>query len=173
MSETETPQTETIEPQATPPAETQPEAGAAEATVQTKPQPQPLPEGQHWFWGTGRRKTSVARVRIRPGSGRFLINGKAIDRYFTQPRDRNDMLAPLQAIGVEGQLDVYVRVRGGGPSGQAGATRLGLSRALREYDPSTEHALRDKGYMTTDDRQVERKKYGQPGARARFQFSKR
>jgi small subunit ribosomal protein S9 len=83
------------------------------------------------------------------------------------------MLAPLQATKTEGQLDVYVRVRGGGASGQAGAARLGLSRALREYDPGTEEVLRDKGFMTTDDRQVERKKYGQPGARRRFQFSKR
>lgn len=152
---------------------TEPPADEAAPEVAAKPKPQPLPEGQHWFWGTGRRKTAVARVRIRPGSGRFLINGKSIERFFSELRDRNDMLAPLQATETEGQLDVYAKVRGGGPSGQAGAIRLGLSRALRDYDPSMEQVLRDKGFTTTDDRQVERKKYGQPGARRRFQFSKR
>jgi len=156
--------------------EAQVNAAAAEAptpAAEPGPKPQPLPEGQHWFWGTGRRKSSVARVRIRPGSGRFMINGKSIERHFSEMRDRNDMLAPLQATKTEGQLDVYVNVQGGGPSGQAGAIRLGLSRALKEYDPSTEQPLRDAGFLTVDARRVERKKYGQPGARRRFQFSKR
>ncbi len=135
--------------------------------------PKPLAPGQHWFWGTGRRKTSVARVRIRPGSGRFLINGRKIEDFFAELQDRNDMLAPLKVTKTEGGMDVYVRVTGGGPTGQAGAVRLGLSRALVAYDPSLEQPLRDEGFLTVDSRQVERKKYGQPGARRRFQFSKR
>ncbi len=135
--------------------------------------PRPLPPGQHWFWGTGRRKTSVARVRIRPGQGNFLINGRRIDRYFTEMRDRSDMTAPLEATKTAGSLDVYVNVSGGGPSGQAGAVRLGLCRALKDYDPALEPILRENGFLTVDSRQVERKKYGQPGARRRFQFSKR
>jgi len=135
--------------------------------------PNELPAGEHWFWGTGRRKTSVARVRIRPGKGHFLINGRRVDQFFTEMQDRNDMAAPLKVTKTEGQLDVYVNVSGGGPTGQAGAVRLGLSRALKEYDPSLEEALRDEGFLTVDSRQVERKKYGQAGARRRFQFSKR
>jgi len=143
-----------------------------------EPQPEPsgprdIPAGQHWFWGTGRRKTSVARVRIRPGQGNFLINGRRVEQFFSELQDRNDMYAPLQATNTKGALDVYANVTGGGGTGQAGAVRLGLSRALKEYDPSFENVLRDKGYLTVDDRQVERKKYGQPGARRRFQFSKR
>lgn len=135
--------------------------------------PRNLPAGQHWFWGTGRRKTAVARVRIRPGKGHFLINGKKIEQFFSEMQDRNDMLAPLKLTKTLGSLDIYVKVEGGGITGQAGAIRLGLSRALKDYDPSIERALRDANYLTTDDRQVERKKYGQAGARRRFQFSKR
>ncbi len=147
-------------------------AAPTEPAVQLT-QPRPIPAGRHWFWGTGRRKTSVARVRIRPGKGNFLINGRRVDAFFSELQDRNDMLAPLQVTKTEGALDVYVRVTGGGPTGQAGAVRLGLSRALKEYDPSIEQALRDNGFLTVDSRQVERKKYGQSGARRRFQFSKR
>lgn len=145
----------------------------APAPVEAPVGPNELAPGQHWFWGTGRRKTSVARVRIRPGKGNFLINGKRVEQFFSELQDRNDMNAPLKATKTEGQLDVYVKVTGGGPTGQAGAVRLGLSRALKEYDPSLEDALRDEGFLTVDSRQVERKKYGQPGARRRFQFSKR
>jgi small subunit ribosomal protein S9 len=151
----------------TPPAAAPSEPAAAPAG------PRPLPEGQHWFWGTGRRKTAVARVRIRPGKGNFLINGRRVDQHFTEMQQRNDMAAPLKLTSTEGRLDVYVRIHGGGLNGQAGAARLGLSRALKEYDPSFEQPLRDAGFLTTDDRQVERKKYGQRGARRRFQFSKR
>ncbi len=156
-----------------------PAAGAPTAVPATdQPQaapagPRPLPQGQHWYWGTGRRKTAVARVRIRPGKGHFLINGRKIDVHFNEPQDRNDMLAPLKATKTEGQLDVYVKVFGGGLTGQAGAIRLGLSRALKEYDPSFEQLLRDANFLTVDSRRVERKKYGQAGARRRFQFSKR
>jgi len=153
-----------------------PESPAAPEALVPAPEssgPNELPAGQHWFWGTGRRKTSVARVRLRPGSGRFLNNGRRIDQFFTELQDRADMLAPLKVTKTEGQLDVYANVNGGGPTGQAGAVRLGLSRALKEYDESLEGALRDEGFLTVDSRQVERKKYGQAGARRRFQFSKR
>jgi len=155
-----------------------PEAPASDAASTDQPQaapagPRPLPEGQHWYWGTGRRKTAVARVRIRPGKGNFLINGRRIDQHFQEPQDRDDMIAPLKLTSTEGNFDVYVKVHGGGLSGQAGAVRLGLSRALSEYDASFEVPLRDAGFLTVDSRQVERKKYGQRGARRRFQFSKR
>jgi small subunit ribosomal protein S9 len=156
------------------PESTETETEASEALVtETVSTPNPLPPGQHWYWGTGRRKAAVARVRIRPGSGNFLINGRRVPEYFTEVQDRNDMHAPLEITKTAGKLDVYVKVEGGGPSGQAGAVRLGLARALKAYDDSTEEALRDAGFLTVDARKVERKKYGQPGARRRFQFSKR
>lgn len=135
-----------------------------------------------WWWGTGRRKTAVARVRIRLAKDDkkpvFQIkgtNGKSRDvsEYFTEERDRNDSLAALKVTGTEGRFDVLVKCHGGGYMGQAGAVRLGLARALRDYDPSLEDALRDAGYLTRDAREVERKKYGMAGARRRFQFSKR
>jgi len=134
--------------------------------------------GSQWIWGTGRRKTSVARVRIRPGKGDFVVHvtkkkSKKIDEYFTEERDRLDVRAPLKATGAEGKIDVHLRVNGGGYTGQAGAIVLGLSRALKLMDNSLEEVLRDKGFLTRDPRQVERKKYGQAGARRRFQFSKR
>jgi small subunit ribosomal protein S9 len=115
----------------------------------------------------------VARVRIRPGDGKFLINSREIDTYFTEERDRNDVVAPLHATNTTGKFDVFVNVKGGGPSGQAGAVVLGVARALRRADATLEHVLRDGGYLTRDSRMVERKKYGQRGARRRFQFSKR
>jgi small subunit ribosomal protein S9 len=145
----------------------------APAETPAAPTVRDLPPGRHWFWGTGRRKTSVARVRIRPGDGKYLINERQIDDYFSEVQDRADMVAPLKVTKTEGRIDVHVRVHGGGSTGQAGAIRLGLSRALKEYDPSLEAVLRDEGFLTVDDRQVERKKYGQRGARRRFQFSKR
>ncbi len=160
--------------QQTPTAETPVETDAP-VPVEIEPVAQPavdLPPGA-WIHGTGRRKASVARVCIRPGEGKYTVNGRDIETFFNQQRDRNDMLAPLEATDTKGQVDVKVTVRGGGPSGQAGAARLGLSRALKKYDPTLEHALRDTGFLTTDARKVERKKYGQPGARRRFQFSKR
>jgi len=126
-----------------------------------------------FYWGTGRRKTAVARVRIRPGSGKFLINDREVDNYFTEERDRKDVRAPLVATGTLGKFDVMVNVKGGGLSGQAGAIVLGVARALREADETLEHILREGGYLTRDSRMVERKKYGQAGARRRFQFSKR
>ncbi|MHC4989590.1 MAG: 30S ribosomal protein S9 [Planctomycetota bacterium] len=131
-----------------------------------------MPDG-HWFWGTGRRKTAVARVRIRPGAGKFMVNRREYDKYFTEDRDRRDLVNVLQKTRTEGSVDVHVNVRGGGYTGQAGAIVLGLGRALKRYDDSLEAILRENGFLTRDPRKVERKKYGQPGARKRFQFSKR
>ena len=123
--------------------------------------------------GTGRRKSAVARVRIKPGDGKFLVNKREIDKHFSEMRDRQDIVEPLKVTNTQGSIDVLVKVHGGGFTGQAGAIRLGLSRALKNYDPSLESALRDNGMLSRDPRRVERKKYGQPGARKRFQFSKR
>lgn len=144
---------------------------------------EPQPADKHgWWWGTGRRKTAVARVRLRPakesGNGKLQIQVsrkkfKDIDAYFSELRDRKDAVAPLELTDTAGTLDVFVRAHGGGYMGQAQAVRLGIARALVAYDPSFEPALRDAGYLTRDARKVERKKYGQPGARRRFQFSKR
>jgi len=145
--------------------------------------PDPVPADKHgWWWGTGRRKTAVARIRLRPaknsGQGTLQIQVsrqvfKPIDVYFSEMRDRNDAMAPLRLTDTEGKLDVIVRAHGGGITGQAQAIRLGVARALVGYDPNFEPALRDAGFLTRDARKVERKKYGQPGARKRFQFSKR
>lgn len=126
-----------------------------------------------YFWGTGRRKSSVARVRIKPGEGKLVINKRELDKYFTQPKDRRDVLAPLNATSTKDGLDVFVNVKGGGTSGQAGAVMLGIARALKNYDPALLDALRTGGYLTRDSRMVERKKPGQRGARRSFQFSKR
>ena len=124
-------------------------------------------------YGVGRRKTSVARVYIRPGSGTWTINGRDLQTYF--PRNSHQLHAaePLAATENEGGYDVKVVVRGGGKTGQAGAIRLGLSRALLKVDEDYRRALRARGMLTRDPREVERKKPGQPGARKRFQFSKR
>ncbi len=124
-------------------------------------------------WGVGRRKTAVARVRVRPGSGKLLINKRELEKYFTETMDRRAVLAPLEACEQAGKWDVFVNVRGGGHTGQAGAVKLGVARALLKCDAKFEPALRDGGFLTRDSRKVERKKYGQAGARRRFQFSKR
>ena len=157
--------------------------GAAPAPQAQRVLPDPVPADKHgWWWGTGRRKTAVARVRLRPaksnGQGQMLVQVsnkqfKTIDEYFTELRDRNDAQAALKITDTEGTLDVFVRVHGGGFMGQAGAVKLGLARALVGYDPKFEPALREAGFLTRDDRKVERKKYGQPGARRRFPFTKR
>ncbi len=130
-------------------------------------------EAGGYYWGTGRRKTSVARVRIKSGSGKFMVNKKEVDTYFCADRLRSDAIAPLAATKNIGKYDVFVNVKGGGATGQAGAVMLGLARALVTANVEFEPALRDGGYLTRDDRKVERKKPGQPGARKRFQFSKR
>lgn len=129
--------------------------------------------GKTYTWGTGRRKAAVARVRIRRGSGKFLIRGREIDDYFMDIGHRNTVQAPLKATDTHGKYDILVNVHGGGQTGQAGAIVLGLARALLLEDPSFEDSLRHGRYLTRDARKVERKKPGQPGARKRFQFSKR
>jgi len=131
------------------------------------------PEDGHWWWGTGRRKASVARVRIRPGDGTFNINKKDLTEYFSELRDHQDIMKVLEKTNTKGSLDIFVKTNGGGYTGQAGAIILGLGRALCKFDPSLESSLRSEGYLTRDPRKVERKKPGQPGARKRFQFSKR
>lgn len=129
--------------------------------------------GSGWAWGTGRRKAAVARVRIRPGDGKIMVNRRPYDEYLRAERDQKDVVGVLNKTKTVGNLDVFVNVRGGGYTGQAGAIVLGLGRALFKYDESLEPILRSNGYLTRDPRKVERKKYGQPGARRRFQFSKR
>jgi len=131
------------------------------------------PDAHGWWRGTGRRKTAIARVRIKPGSGAFNVNGKPFGEYFTEERDRKDLTAILERTNTLGSIDVEVNAIGGGYTGQAGAVLLGIGRALKNYDGALEPILRDNNYLTRDSRKVERKKYGQSGARRRFQFSKR
>jgi small subunit ribosomal protein S9 len=144
-----------------------------------------------YWWGTGRRKTAVARVRLCPGTGKIEINGRALDDYFTELRDRKLVTLPLEIAEQVGKLDVYVNVQGGGFAGQAGAICHGVARALKEMfsaQPTAETAptegagtsvhpivlkLREAGLLTRDARRKERKKYGRRGARRGFQFSKR
>lgn len=123
--------------------------------------------------GTGRRKTAVARVFLRDGNGNITINGKQTEEYFPQETLQFMVKQPLDVTDSLGRFDVLVNVRGGGPSGQAGAVRHGLARALTDFDESNIVPLRANGFLTRDPRMVERKKYGQRGARRRFQFSKR
>jgi small subunit ribosomal protein S9 len=149
-------------------------APGAAPGADVRPLAQPAkPDKGGFIWGTGRRKTAVARVRVKPGEGKFLVNGREVNAFFTEMRDRTDVAAPLKATKTDGKLDVYAQVHGGGFAGQAGAVVLGVARALKGYDPSLEPILRDNGFLTRDPREVERKKYGQSGARRRFQFSKR
>ncbi len=128
---------------------------------------------KEFIWGTGRRKTSVARVRLTAGSGSVVVNGRPFETYFPLEQQRLDARAPLMALGAGGAYDLRINVSGGGPTGQAGAVRLGIARALLAVDPAAEAALREGGFLTRDSRMVERKKYGQRKARRRFQFSKR
>ena len=123
--------------------------------------------------GTGRRKTSVARVRIKEGSGQFLVNGRQLAEYLVIERDRDSVMVPLKVVGKVGQVDISVRVEGGGTTGQTGAIVLGVSRALEGMNHSWHHALADAGLLTRDDRMVERKKFGLRKARRAGQFSKR
>jgi small subunit ribosomal protein S9 len=124
-------------------------------------------------YATGRRKEATARVWIKPGSGAMTVNGRALDEYFGRETSKMVIHQPLQVLEQMGKLDVTVNVVGGGLSGQAGAIRHGLSRALCILNPEFRPALKKAGFLTRDARVVERKKYGQPGARRRFQFSKR
>jgi len=143
---------------------------------------EPKPPDRHGWWrGTGRRKRAVARVRLRlagENGPQVLVQKsaktfKTVEEHFTELQDRNDCYAPLDATNTRDTFEVYVRTRGGGITGQAQAVRLGIARALRDYDPTLEGVLRERGYLTRDDRQVERKKYGLAGARRSYQFSKR
>src|SRR4051812_6478197 len=128
---------------------------------------------QPYIWGTGRRKTAVARVRIREGTGKFLVNDLEVDAYFPLEVQRTDVRAPLTATEMTGRVDVFVNVKGSGKHSQSGAVLLGLARALKEYRPDLEPALRQGEFLTRDSRKVERKKYGHKKARKSFQFSKR
>lgn len=126
-----------------------------------------------YSWGTGRRKTAVARVRVREGSGQFQVNGLDVDQYFQVGSQQMEVRAPLAATDMGGRLDVFANVKGSGKNSQAGAVVLGIARALKEYRMDLEAALRAGGYLTRDARMVERKKYGHKKARKSFQFSKR
>jgi small subunit ribosomal protein S9 len=128
---------------------------------------------QPYVWGTGRRKTAVARVRIREGSGKFLVNGLEVDAYFPLEIQRSDVHAPLRSTEMAGRIDVFVNISGSGKHSQSGAVALGLARALKELRPDLEASLRENNFLTRDARMVERKKYGHKKARKSFQFSKR
>lgn len=148
--------------------------GSEANTVATPSELPTVPEGKKTYvWGTGRRKTAVARVRIAPGSGKILINNREINDFFTKEVDRKTIFGPLEVTSTGGKMDVFANCTGGGQTGQAGAIVLGLGRALSKYDPTLEGALRKAGFLTRDSRMKERKKYGQRGARRKFQFSKR
>ena len=123
--------------------------------------------------GTGRRKTSTARVILRPGTGNFTVNGQKLEQYFFDETHRMLVKQPLQASETADKFDVFVNVRGGGMHGQAGAVQHGIARALVDYNAELRQVLKKAGFLTRDPRMKERKKYGQPGARKRFQFSKR
>jgi small subunit ribosomal protein S9 len=124
-------------------------------------------------YGTGRRKESVARVHIKPGTGVITVNDRPLDNYFGRETAKMVLMQPLELVEQKGKLDITVNVKGGGLSGQAGAIRHGISRALCVLNPDFRPILKKAGMMTRDARAVERKKYGRPGARKRFQFSKR
>ena len=146
------------------------ETTAPQAATRVAP---PLPEGVKYIWGTGRRKKAIARVRVRPGTGTFQVNERDSADFFKHETDRRTILCPLTTVNMIKGWDVFAKVNGGGFVGQAGAVSLGLSRALVKAMPEIEAALRDQGLLTRDARMKERKKYGQKGARKRFQFSKR
>lgn len=156
-----------IQPEVVKPAEVVP-------GVSRKKQPTAEELGpKEYCWGLGRRKRSVARVRVRPGKGEITINNRKLNDYFPNPQDQKEAQLPLTVLEQPNQLDIFVKVHGGGTTGQAGAMKLGLARALLAAVPSTFGRQRDAGFFTRDSRMVERKKYGQKGARKRFQFSKR
>ncbi|PXW70415.1 SSU ribosomal protein S9P [Loktanella sp. PT4BL] len=144
-------------------------AAAVEATVTREPVRDHLGRS----YATGKRKDAVARVWIKPGSGKVTVNGKAMDAYFARPVLQMILRQPFQVAGVVDQFDVMATVAGGGLSGQAGAVKHGVSKALQLYDPTLRAALKAAGFLTRDSRVVERKKYGKAKARKSFQFSKR
>lgn len=142
----------------------------AEQTTETR---KPALDKQGRAYGTGRRKDAIARVWVKRGTGKITVNGKKLDVYFARPVLRMIINQPFITVGSESKFDADITVVGGGLSGQAGAVRHGISRALDQYDPSFRPALRKAGFMTRDSRVVERKKYGKAKARRSFQFSKR
>ena len=125
------------------------------------------------FLGTGRRKTAIARVRLAEGSGKVTVNGRDVENYFTVENQRSLAVEPLETVEMNEKADVRVKVAGGGIAGQAGAVRLGIARALEKYNGELRQPLKDAGHLSRDPRKKERKKPGQPGARKRFQYSKR
>ena len=129
--------------------------------------------GKVYIWGLGRRKTSVARVRLAPGTGKIVINDRPLEQFICVERLRNMVQKPLELSDTKGRFDVFVNANGGGITGQVGACVLGISRALIKAEPASEAVLRKHGMLTRDSRMVERKKYGRHGARRGCQFSKR
>jgi len=170
------PQTEDVQNEGT-----EAEATAVETTTTETVEPTPAPvkhvektdpkTGEHL--GTGRRKSSVARVRVKSGSGKISINDRELNEYFPHEQDQNAVMAPIRDSGYEGKIDVRIVVTGGGPTGQSGSCRMGLGRALLSMDAEVGHQLKDNGHLTRDSRMKERKKYGLHGARRGTQFSKR
>ncbi len=130
-------------------------------------------DGTARYYGTGRRKSSVARVWLQAGEGKISVNDRSVDEFFPRPTLKMVLAQPLRVAGLEGKYDVIASVTGGGATGQAGAIRLGIARALLRVDEAVRSGLKKAGLLTRDPRVKERKKYGQKGARARFQFSKR
>jgi small subunit ribosomal protein S9 len=128
---------------------------------------------QKFYYATGRRKTSAARIFLKPGSGKITINGRPVEKYLSKPTSRMVIVQPFGITSNANKFDVFATVSGGGETGQAGAIRHGISRALVAFDEALRSPLKKAGFLTRDPRMVERKKYGQAGARARFQYSKR
>jgi small subunit ribosomal protein S9 len=126
-----------------------------------------------WTWGLGRRKSAIARVRIKSGSGGFVVNGKPLNEFFPELQHQRAATSPLESTENAGKFDVYCTVGGGGITGQSEAVRLGIARALKQVNPTLDPVLREFGHLTRDSRMKERKKPGQRGARRGFQFSKR
>lgn len=149
------------------------EAGVVEATIETDALPEPKIDAQGRAYATGKRKTAVARVWIKPGAGRIIVNDKDHTEYFGRPVLQMIIKQPLAAAERNDQYDVVCSVKGSGPSGQAGAVRHGIARALTYFEPSLRSVLKKGGFLTRDSRVVERKKYGRKKARRSFQFSKR
>ena len=146
---------------------------AGETVVEAQPSHEPVRDELGRSYATGKRKDAVARVWIKPGSGKVTVNGKEMAVYFARPVLQMILRQPFTVAGVDGEFDVMATVKGGGLSGQAGAVKHGISKALQLYDPSLRPALQAAGFLTRDSRVVERKKYGKAKARRSFQFSKR
>jgi small subunit ribosomal protein S9 len=132
-----------------------------------------MTQTQQRYYATGKRKSAIARVYMKSGNGNITVNKRNYEEYFTRPSLKMIIKQPFEITGKNGQFDLFINVKGGGNSGQAGAVKHGISKALLEFDAQLRPILKKAGFLTRDARVVERKKYGQPGARKRFQFSKR